>query len=159
MPLDYQSKILTFDKTGSHTAQQHVDRMNDVFDLQEVDEVDVKMILFAQNLGGDVKKWFRSLPTGCIANLDAFHQTFLARQEIKNNRLQLLNEYKRLKRKLNETVEEYCERFNIVYNAIPTYIKPSPSLDLIYFPDGFDVDMEYQLRERDSVTLECKPIV
>lgn len=38
-----------------------MDIMNDVFDLQEVDEPNVKMGLFAQSLGGDVKKWFRSL--------------------------------------------------------------------------------------------------
>lgn len=154
MPGDYQSKIVSFDNTGSHTSQQHVDRMNDVFDLQEVDEVDVKMRLCAQRLGRDVKKWFMSLPTGSIANLDAFHQTLLARWEIKKNPLQLLNEYKILKRKPNEGVEEYCQWFNIVYNAIPQDIKPSPSLSLIYFPDGFDVDMEYQLRERDLTTLE-----
>lgn len=118
MPTDYPSKIMTFDNTGAYTAQQHVDRMNDVFDLQEVDEADVKMRLFAQSLGGDVKKWFRGLPTRSIANLDAFHETFLARWEIKKNPLQLLNEYKRLKRKPNETMEEYCERFNTIYNAI-----------------------------------------
>lgn len=127
---------------------------NDVFDLQEVDEADVKMRLFDQSLGGDVKKCFRGLPTGSIANLDAFHQTFLARWEIKKNPLQLLNEYKRLKRKPNEIVEEYCERFNTIYNAIPQDIKPSPILSLIDFPDGFDVDTQYQLRERDSATLE-----
>jgi len=43
---------------------------------------------------------------------------------------------------------------NTLYNAISQDIKPSPSLDLIDFPDGFDVDMEYQLRERDLETLE-----
>jgi len=100
--------------------------MNDVFDLQEVDEADVNMQLFAQSLGGDVKKWFRCLLAGSIANLNAFHQAFLARWEIKKNQLQLLNEYKRLKIKPNETMEEYCERFNTIYNEIPTDIKPSP---------------------------------
>lgn len=83
---------------------------------------------------------------GSIDNLDSFHQTFLARLEIKKNPLQLLNEYKRLKRKPNKSVEEYCERFNTIYNAIPQDIKPSPGLSLIDFPDGFDVDMEYKLR-------------
>lgn len=63
MPADYPSKIVTFDNTSANTAQHHVDRMNDFFDLQEVDEADVKMRLFAQSLGGDVKKWFRGLPT------------------------------------------------------------------------------------------------
>ncbi len=53
------------------------------------------MRLFAQSLGGDVKKWFRGLPAGSIANLDAF----LVRWEIKKNPLQLLNEYKKTERK------------------------------------------------------------
>lgn len=152
--VDYRSKILAFDNIGSHTAQQHVDRMNDVFYFQKEDEADVKMRLFSQSLGGDVKKWFRSLPVGSISNLDAFHQTFLAKWEIKKNTLQLLNEYKIIKRKPNETVEEYCEQFNTIYNAIPIDIKRSHGLDLIDFLDGFDVDMEYQLRERDPASLE-----
>ena len=145
---------MTFDNTGAYATQQHVNRMNDVFDVQEVDEADVKMRLFAQILGGDVKKWFRSLPEGRIANLDAFHQNFLARWEIKKNPLQILNEYKRLKRKPNESVEEHCEWFNIVYNIIPQDIKLSPGLALIDFPDGFYVDMEYQLRERNPIILQ-----
>jgi len=51
-------------------------------------------------------------------------------------------------------MEEDCERFNIIYNVIPQEIKPSRGLALIDFPDGFDVDMEYQHRERDLETLE-----
>ena len=101
-----------------------------------------------------MKKWFRGLPAGSIAKLGTFHQYFLTRLDIKKNPLQLPNEYKRLKRKPNETMEEYCERFKTVYNAIPQGIKPSPSLTLIDFPYGFDVDKGYQLRERDPETLE-----
>lgn len=87
IPAYYPSKIMTFDNTGANIAQQHVDRMNDVFDLQEVDEPDVKMRLLTPSLGGDVKKLFRGLHAGIIANLDSFHQTFLARWEIKKNPL------------------------------------------------------------------------
>lgn len=118
MPKDYPSKIVTSDNICAYTSEQHIDRMNDVFDLKEVDEVDVKMRLFAQSLGGDVKNWFRGLPTGIIANFAAFHQAVLASWNIKKNPLQLLKKYKMLKRKLNETMEEYYERFNIVYNGI-----------------------------------------
>jgi hypothetical protein len=41
-----------------------------------------------------------------------------------------------------------------LYDAIPNEIKPPPGLALIKFPDGFDADMSYQLRERDAATLE-----
>ena len=48
-------------------AQQYVDKMNDYFDLQEVDEFNVQMRLFAQSLTGDVKKWFKALcPTTIV---------------------------------------------------------------------------------------------
>ena len=65
-----------------------------------------------------------------------------------------MNEYKNLKRGPNETVEAYCDKFNKVYNAILASIKPPQGLALIHFPEGFDVDMAYQLRERDPMNLE-----
>lgn len=46
MPAEYQSKIPLFDATQNITAQQHVDKMNDFFDLHEVEIEDVTMRLF-----------------------------------------------------------------------------------------------------------------
>jgi hypothetical protein len=56
MPQDYQTRLPQFDAIGPLSAQQHIDKMNDYFDLHEVDEADVQMRLFAQSLTGDVKK-------------------------------------------------------------------------------------------------------
>jgi hypothetical protein len=47
MPRDYQTKLPQFDGIGPLNAQQHVDKMNYYFDLQEVDEADIHMRLFA----------------------------------------------------------------------------------------------------------------
>ena len=41
-----------------------------------------------------------------------------------------------------------------MYNVIPSKIKPPADLALLKFPDGFDMDMSYQLRERKLETLE-----
>jgi hypothetical protein len=65
-----------------------------------------------------------------------------------------LSEYENIRRNQGETVQDYCTRFNNLYNAIPAEIKPPQGLALIKFPDGFDIDMSYQLRERNSTTLE-----
>ena len=52
MPADYQSKIPLFDGTPHNiTAQQHVDKMADFFDLHEIDEENVTMRLFVQTFG------------------------------------------------------------------------------------------------------------
>jgi hypothetical protein len=56
-----------------------VDKMNDYFDLQEVDEVDIQMRLFAHSLTGDVKKWFKDLPTTLVPDLVVFQRSFLDR--------------------------------------------------------------------------------
>jgi hypothetical protein len=127
--------------------------MNDYFDLQEVDEADVQMRLFAQSLIGDVKKWFKALPAASVLDLVAFQRSFLDRWEVKKNPLQILLEYKNIRRNQGKTVQDYCTHFNNLYNAIPAKNNPPQGLALIKFIDGFNVNMSYQLRERNSTTL------
>ena len=73
MPADYQSKIPIFDATQSITAQQHVDKMNDFFDLHEVEAENVTTRLFVQSFKGEVRKWFRDLLVGSIRTLQELH--------------------------------------------------------------------------------------
>ena len=131
MSADYQSKIPLFDGTKGITTQQHVDKMNDFFDLHEIDEENVTMRLFVQTFGGEVWKWFRALPTGTINSLAVLHRQFLDHWEVKKNPLQILFEYENIKRNAGESVQDYCVRFNTVYNAIPADIKPPMGLALI----------------------------
>jgi len=155
MPQDYQSKIVLFDGTGPLIAQQHVEKINRCFDLQEVDDGSIKLRMFTQSLRGEVRKWFKSLPTNSITDLPTFHQTFLNRWDIKKNPLQILSEYENIKCEVGESVQDYCARFKTTYNAIPVNVKPPLDLALIKFPGDFDADMSYQLRERNSPTLEA----
>jgi hypothetical protein len=154
MPHDYQTRLPQFDDTGSLNAQQHVDKMNDYFDLQEVDEVDIQMRLFSQSLTTDVKKWYKGLRAASVLDLTTFQRSFLDIWEVKKNSLQILSKYENIRRNQGETVQDYYTHFNNLYNAILADIKPPQGLALIKFHDGFDADMSYQLRERNSTTLE-----
>jgi hypothetical protein len=154
MPQDYQMRLPQFDGTGPLNSQQHINKMNDYFDLQEVDEVDVQMRLFAQSLTGDVKKWYKGLRAASVLDHTTFQRIFLDRWEVNKNPLQILSKYKNIRRNQGETVQDYCTHFNNLYNAIPAEIKPPHGLALIKFPDGFDTDMSYQLRETNYTTLE-----
>ncbi len=98
MPADYQSKIMLFDATQGITPQQHVDRMNEFFDLHEIDEENVNMRLFVQTFGGEVWKWFRALLARTINSLEVLHRQFMDRWEVKKNPLQILSEYENIKR-------------------------------------------------------------
>lgn len=75
--------------------------------------------------------------------------------EAKKSSLQILSEYENIRREVGESVQDYCARFNNTYIAIPVNLKPPQDLALRKFPNGFDVDMSCQLRERNSQTLEA----
>ena len=75
LPQDHQSKIPLYDASNATTASQHVDKMNDYFDRNEIDDDSVKLRLFSQILGGKVIKWFKGLTPHSVNDLQAFHQT------------------------------------------------------------------------------------
>lgn len=104
MPQDYQSKIFMFDVTSQYTAQQHVNKMTDYFELHEIDESGAKMRLFSQTLVGDVGKRFKGLPANNIVDFVSFHKLFIDRWERKKKPLQILSEYKNIRRAPNESV-------------------------------------------------------
>jgi len=153
MPQDYQTKMIYFDGIGSYTTLQHTKKMQDYFENYEIDDDSVRLKIFFQILTGDVRPWFRALPANSIGDPEALYQTFLNRWEKKKDPLHTLSEYDAIKRGPQETVLDYCARFNNVYNAIPQNLRPPPDLALYKFPNGFDTDMAYQLRERAPQTL------
>lgn len=154
MPIDYQSKIFRFDATSHYTAQWYVNMMSDFFELHEIDEADVEIRLFSQTLIGDVNKWFKSFLSNHIADLENFQRLFIDRWENKKDPLQILLEYENIRRRPNETIQCYCTIFNNICNAVPVNLRPPPNLALIKFPNGFNIDMAYQLSERNPPTLE-----
>ena len=127
--------------------------MEDAFDYMEIDDENIKIRIFAQILGGEVKKWFKNLTPNSIHDLPSLHQTFINKWEIKKNPLQILSEYNNLKRNQGESVHNYSTRFNRIYNALPPNMKPPQGLALVKYSEGFDAKMAYQLRERDYLTL------
>lgn len=155
MPAYYQSKIPFFDGSPSSiTAQQHVERMTDFCEIYDINVENMLMRLFVQKFVGEVKKWLRGLPIASITTLVDLHRTFLNRWEVKKNPLQILSEYEQIKRNAGESVQDYCTRFNTIYNEIPNDLRPPVRLAMVKFPDGFDADMAYQLREREPATME-----
>lgn len=79
MPVDYKTKIKQFGYDGAYTASQHIQWFKDFCDLEEVDNDDVKMRLFAQSLKTNVKDWFKGLTTGSITGIENFYTIFLDR--------------------------------------------------------------------------------
>ena len=98
LPHNYSQRITLFDGEGNFTTKQHMDIFDDFIDLEEVDNDDAKMILFAQRLSGEAKRWFKYLPARSIATFEAFKTLFLDRWEDKRNPLQILAQYNNIKK-------------------------------------------------------------
>jgi hypothetical protein len=81
-------------------------------------------------------------------------QVFLDRWAIMGNIFLILEEYDHLKRKPGETVHRFLARFNKVYHVIPADIRQPPGSTHFHYPDAFDPEMTFQLRERNTKTLE-----
>jgi hypothetical protein len=149
----YDQRLKQFGAEGDITTQQHLDRFLYFCDLEDVDYEDVKMRLFAQSLGGEAKKWFRTLPTGSILNSHHFEQIFLNKWQEKKNPLQMLTQYNQLKRGNDEIVKSFYDRFKRTYNSLPDECKPHDGMAKIHYVEGFDDDFALLLRERRSSTL------
>jgi hypothetical protein len=81
-------------------------------------------------------------------------QVFLDRWVVMGNVFLILEEYDHLKRNPGETIHQFSARFNKVYHAIPVDIRPPPGSAHLHFPDAFDPEMAFQLRERNTASLE-----
>ena len=138
---------------GNVSAKYHVGKFDDFIDLEEVDDGDVKMRLFAQSLSGEAKKWYKDLQPRSIPNFFGFQTAFLERWDDKKIPLQLLSQYNNLKKGGLESVHEFSSRFMRAYNSIHTDIKPSPCAAKIHYTEAFDNDFALLLRERKSATL------
>jgi hypothetical protein len=110
--------------------------------------------MFALSLGGEVKNWFKKLPTASIKIFHQFMQVFLDRWVVMGNVFLILEEYDHLKRKPGETVQFFLARFNEEYHSTPVDVRPPPGLAKLHFPDAFDPEMAFQLRERNNASLE-----
>jgi hypothetical protein len=128
--------------------------LKNFLDLFEVEEDDVCIRIFSLSLQGKAKEWFKNLPAASIGDFHQFVKVFLDKWVIKRNLFLILEEYDHLKRQPGETVQHFSARFNQVYHSMPDDIKPPPGLALLHYPYAFDPKMEFQLRERNTTTLE-----
>ena len=87
LPLNYSQRIALYDGEGNFSAIYHVDRFDNFIDLEEVDDEDTKMRLFAKSLSGEAKKWYKYFPPSSIRSFVGFQTIFLERWDDKQSPL------------------------------------------------------------------------
>jgi hypothetical protein len=84
---------------------------------------------------------------------DALEDAFIRQWGERKDHLYYLTEFGSLKKKNSETVMEFIQRFNKLYNKIPAEVKPSQPAAKVTFAGAFEPDFALLLRERRGATL------
>ena len=97
-------------------------------------------------MDGEARKWFRDLPTGSIAGIEALDEAFLRQWGDWKDYLYYITEFGSLKRKVGESLIDFMKRFNKVYQKIPAEVKPLETTTMITFANAFDAKFSLWLR-------------
>lgn len=73
--------------------------------------------------------------------------------EGKKNYVQMLTQYKQLRRGNDESVKIFSSIFNMVYNYFPLQCKTLGGITKLNYVEAFDDELALFLRERRSTTL------
>ena len=89
-----------------------------------MDYDDVKVILFAQSLAREARKWYKNLANDSILSYQAFEDAFKDKWANQKNPKQYLSQYHSMGRRESEFIQEFSDRFMKVYNSICAQLKP-----------------------------------
>jgi hypothetical protein len=125
LPENYMKNLPMFTGEGDLTVAEHINLFDQFADILGLEHEDVYSRLFFQTFEGQVRTWFRSLPAGSILSYDALEDSFLRKWGERKDHLYYLTEFGYLKKKSSETIMEFIQIFNKLYNTIPFKVKPS----------------------------------
>ena len=104
-------------------------------------------------MDGEARKWFRSLPIGSIARIEALDEIFLKQWGDRKDYLYYIAEFGSLKRKEGETLTNFTKRFNKVFQKIAAEVKPPETIAIITYANVFDGKFALWLRASKPATL------
>jgi hypothetical protein len=142
-----------FTGEGDLTSDKHIIFFDQFVDILGLEHEDVYLRLLFQTFEGQVRAWFQSLLAGSILSYDALEYAFLRQWGKGKYHLYYLTKFGYLKKIFLETVMEFIQRFNKLYNKIPVEVKPSQLAAKVTFVGAFEPDFTLLLRERRGATL------
>ena len=102
------------------------------------------MKLFALSFNGRASDWYSNLPDNSFSTLEAFKIAFTNRFGEKKEPRHQLASLTNIKKKENETMDEFNQRFTELSNDIPAIYKPPAPSILLYYIEALSGKMQYQ---------------
>jgi hypothetical protein len=138
MPKESHKWFPKFSGNNVITTDDHLYAMGRDMENAEVEHEDVAMKLLASSLTEDAQRWFRGLPDNHIASYEYFTKLFKNRWTTKKDNIMLVAQFNQIKKKENETVSEFDNRFDRLYSQIPTDLRPPDAVVHLLYMNAFD---------------------
>ena len=120
---DYLKYMPKFTWEGDFTDEEHLEAFYNYAENINIEQEDVWTRVFVQSLDGQARKWFKELPIGSIAGIEALDDIFLKHWGERRDHLYYITEFSNLKRENGESISNFRKRFNKIFSKIPTEIK------------------------------------
>jgi hypothetical protein len=153
LPENYMKNLPKFTGEGDLTTTEHIKIFNQFVDILGLEHEDVYSRLLVQNFEGQMRTSFQGLPAGSIRTYDELENAFLGQWGERKDNLYYLTEFRALRKKNLETVLEFTQRFNKLYNKILVEVKPSQPAAKVTLAGAFEPDFALLLREMRSTDL------
>jgi len=154
LPADvYLNQLPKFTSEGYINIEEHIESFYSYTGNHVIENEDVWMSIFVHSLDGEPRKWFRDFPSRSIIRIEALDDSFLRQWGDKKDFLYYITEFGFLTKKEGESVFDFCQRFNKMYNMIPHEMNPTNTSTKITYASAFDPDFFLLMRERRSVSL------
>ena len=109
--------------------------------------------MFVQSLDGEVRRWFRELPTNSITLIEELQDVFMRQWGDTKDHTYYITEFGSLRTKKYETIADFYKRFNKMYGRISIEIKPSETIEKLTYANAFDHEFYLHPRERRPLSL------
>jgi len=118
----------------------------------EVEHEDVEMIFLASSLTEDSQIWFRGLLDYHVSSYEYFSNVFKKRWKKKDNGM-FVAQLNQIKKKENETMSEFENRFDKLHNQILRYLRPLDAIVCLLYMNAFDGKFCFILKDKKPTIL------
>jgi hypothetical protein len=154
-PLNFLEYLPRFPGGDHVIAKRRLEAFENFIDQFEIVHDDVNMRLFFNSLFGDVAIWFRSLRAHSICSWINLSNVFLNNWGENKYFDQYLTEFHDLRRGEEETMVVFNQRFYNLYHYMPSEIRYSVVVAMVYYVRAQHSEIFLLRRERKYSSLAC----
>jgi len=154
MPKKSHKWLSKFLENNVITYDDHIYVMDRDMENGEVEHEDVATRLLASSLTKDAQIWFKGLHDNHVASYKDSAKLFKKKWTTKKDNKMIVVQFNQIKKKENETVSEFDNKFDRLYSQIPMDLRPPDTVVRLIYMNDFYGKFCFILKDNNPTSLE-----